>query len=126
MDETRYNEITPPEHRRALGQYFTPPAVAEFMASWACEGAQTMLDPAAGNSVFLRAARERYPGLVLTGYELDGGILGFFGNPAGAELRKEDYLRSGWEDTYDAIVCNEAVICGLTPEKACNFKEFAA
>ena len=26
-----------------------------------------------------------------------------------------------------AVVCtNEAVICGLTPEKACNFKEFAA
>lgn len=26
----------------------------------------------------------------------------------------------------DAIFANEAVICGLTPEKACNFKEFAA
>ena len=26
----------------------------------------------------------------------------------------------------DAVVSNEAVICGLTPEKACNFKEFAA
>ncbi len=24
------------------------------------------------------------------------------------------------------ILTNEAVICGLTPEKACNFKEFAA
>ena len=27
---------------------------------------------------------------------------------------------------FDAGVGNEAVICGLTPEKACNFKEFAA
>lgn len=26
----------------------------------------------------------------------------------------------------DFIMANEAVICGLTPEKACNFKEFAA
>lgn len=26
----------------------------------------------------------------------------------------------------DFIITNEAVICGLTPEKACNFKEFAA
>ena len=26
----------------------------------------------------------------------------------------------------DAVVSNEAVICGLTPEKACNIKEFAA
>lgn len=24
------------------------------------------------------------------------------------------------------VIANEAVICGLTPEKACNFKEFAA
>ena len=29
-------------------------------------------------------------------------------------------------DEADIIVTNEAVICGLTPEKACNFKEFAA
>ena len=27
---------------------------------------------------------------------------------------------------FDLIIGNEAVICGLTPEKACNFKEFAA
>ena len=27
---------------------------------------------------------------------------------------------------FDFIIGNEAVICGLTPEKACNFKEFAA
>ena len=26
----------------------------------------------------------------------------------------------------DYVMANEAVICGLTPEKACNFKEFAA
>lgn len=106
MDENRYNEITPPEHRRALGQYFTPPVLARFMTAWACAGAETMLDPAAGNSVFLRAARERYPGLVLTGYEIDPGILDFFGNPAGAELVNADYLKSGWEDTWDAVVCN--------------------
>ena len=106
MDEKRYNAITPPERRRALGQYFTPPAVARFMAAWACDGARTMLDPAAGSSVFLRAAREMYPSLVLTGYEIDGGMLSFFGNPAGAELIHADYLKSGWEDTYDAVVCN--------------------
>ena len=27
---------------------------------------------------------------------------------------------------YHLVLPNEAVICGLTPEKACNFKEFAA
>ena len=29
-------------------------------------------------------------------------------------------------EKYTLIMANEAVICGLTPEKACNFKEFAA
>lgn len=29
-------------------------------------------------------------------------------------------------ETFDFMLSNEAVICGLTPEKACNFKEFAA
>ena len=106
MDENRYNEITPPERRRALGQFFTPPAIARFMTSWACAGARTMLDPAAGNSVFLCAARKEYPGLAMTGYELDDGILRFFGNPAGAELVNADYLQSGWSGTWDAIVCN--------------------
>ena len=30
------------------------------------------------------------------------------------------------EGCCDYVMANEAVICGLTPEKACNFKEFAA
>lgn len=30
------------------------------------------------------------------------------------------------DDLVDVAALNEAVICGLTPEKACNFKEFAA
>lgn len=106
MDEKRYNEITPAAHRKALGQYFTPRVMAAFMTAWACGEARTMLDPAVGNSVFLRAAEERYPGLVLTGYELDGGILAFFGNPANARIVNGDYLKSGWDETYDAIVCN--------------------
>ena len=32
-----------------------------------------------------------------------------------------------FEDTsMRFVIANEAVICGLTPEKACNIKEFAA
>ena len=30
------------------------------------------------------------------------------------------------KEKYTMCLANEAVICGLTPEKACNFKEFAA
>lgn len=52
-------------------------------------------------------------------------------------LSNADTLESDWPDgpddkgvdhprTFDAVVANEAVICGLTPEKARNIKEFAA
>ena len=42
---------------------------------------------------------------------------------------REDTLISPqhWDDQpFELIVSNEAVICGLTPEKVCNIKEFAA
>ena len=39
------------------------------------------------------------------------------------EKNVRDYRES---DRFDVILMNEAVICGLTPEKARNIKEFAA
>ena len=56
--------------------------------------------------------------------------------PDNIVTRNGDTLEEDWpffdeEHVYsplyvDAVVSNEAVICGLTPEKACNIKEFAA
>ena len=104
--ETSYTQSAGLQHIRALGQYFTEPAIADFMCSWAGEHAETMLDPAAGNSVFLSSVRSLRPRCALTGYEIDGKILAYFGNPADARLKNENYLLNGWEDRYDAIVCN--------------------
>lgn len=104
--ETRYGRLVGANHLKEYGQFFTPAAVARFMVSWAGEGAKTLLDPAAGNSVFLTQAQSIYPHCALTGYEVDGAALAFFGNPAGARLIAEDYLKSEWDQTYDAIVCN--------------------
>ena len=39
---------------------------------------------------------------------------------------QSDGFRGLDEAGFDLILSNEAVICGLIPEKACNFKEFAA
>lgn len=106
IDETEYAKQVSVQHRKRLGQYFTNAALADFMCVWACPGAKTMLDPAAGNGVFLVHARKHNTDCALTGYEIDKGILACFGNPAGATILNEDYLLSGWEDRYDAIVCN--------------------
>lgn len=104
--EEGYMERTSLQHRKKYGQYFTDPAIAEFMCTWACRHARTMLDPAAGNSIFLSCARKNFPRCTLTGFEIDKAMLDYFGNPAKAELKNENYLLSGWGRTYDAIVCN--------------------
>ena len=105
MEET-YRKKVGRAHLKAYGQYFTPPEAAAFMARWACAGGGRVLDPAAGGSVFLKAAAEAAPTCRLTGYEVDPLMLDHFGNPAGAELRCGDYLKSDWSERYDAILCN--------------------
>lgn len=104
--EISYTRSVSPEHIKSMGQYFTNHDIASFMCSWACENAASMLDPAVGNSVFLTHARAVNPQCILTGYEIDEKILDFFGNPAKANIFNRDYLMNGWEDKYDAIVCN--------------------
>ncbi len=107
MDQEKiYTQSVSPQHIKSLGQYFTNFEVARFMCSWACEKASSVLDPAAGNSIFLKYAREINPRCALTGYEIDEKILLFFGNPTGAKMENCDYLLNGWEEKYEAIVCN--------------------
>ena len=76
------------------------------MCAWACKDAHSMLDPAVGNSVFLKFARKYNAECKLTGYEIDSKILEYFGNPTNADIINADYLLNGWEEKYDAIVCN--------------------
>lgn len=47
-----------PSARKARGAFFTPPAIADYLASWAVDDDPTarVLDPTCGESVFLRAA----------------------------------------------------------------------
>lgn len=104
--EIEYSNIIENEHIKSFGQYFTKYEVADFMCAWACTNAKTMLDPAVGNSVFLRYAKQHSQSCVLTGFEIDPEILGFFGNPVGAVIINDDYLLNDWETKYDAIVCN--------------------
>ena len=50
--ENMYYRTTNAEKVKALGQYFTPDVIAEFMAKWVSRDATTVLDPAAGNHIF--------------------------------------------------------------------------
>jgi adenine-specific DNA methylase len=53
--------------RKAKGVYYTPPAVARFMANWAIRDPDdTVLEPSAGGGVFVQAALERLQSLGAT------------------------------------------------------------
>jgi len=50
-----------PALRKARGAFFTPEAIADFLAAWAVDGDPTakVLDPTCGEAVFLKAAGEQ-------------------------------------------------------------------
>lgn len=52
-----YEELIPADERKMLGQYYTPPKIAETLASWAIpdrsvNGLPRVLDPASGSGTF--------------------------------------------------------------------------
>ena len=91
-NEMAYTKGVAASHIKSFGQYFTKYEVADFMCSWACGEADTMLDPAVGNSVFLKYARKHNSNCRLTGFEIDSKILEYFGKPANANIINEYYL----------------------------------
>lgn len=46
-----YISTTDLKKRKSLGQFFTPPDIALFMASWV-KDCEKILDPAVGNNIF--------------------------------------------------------------------------
>jgi adenine-specific DNA-methyltransferase len=109
--EAEYLASVDSDHRKALGQFFTPPDIAGIMADWisGCRPS-TILDPAVGAGVLLLEAHRRNPRARLVGIEIDE-------NPARYarerlqpsdrfEIRVEDFLRSKDVESFDAITCN--------------------
>jgi hypothetical protein len=55
-----YERLIPEDERHALGQFYTPPAIAEFITRWAVRnGSDRVFDPAAGSGTFLVQAYQR-------------------------------------------------------------------
>jgi adenine-specific DNA-methyltransferase len=114
--ENLYTARVAESHRKQLGQFFTPPPVAEFMARWivGATGCQSILDPAIGLGAFFRAIikLDRKNKYKFTGYDIDPTVLAeaerlFQGLPGvNVELKNEDYLFNDWRGRYDAIICN--------------------
>ena len=108
--EAGYLRTVGDDRRRDLGQFFTHPKIARFMARWVMESPNRgMHDPAFGLGAFLDAADEMGGGSPFTGSEIDAGVLDYwreFSPMRGkARVYAEDYL-AAWGRGYGNIVCN--------------------
>lgn len=105
-----YRSIAGSEHRRSLGQFFTPFDVAAFMCRWALSGGSNNLyDPAFGLGSFYFAGRSLMHSIKFAGMEVDAKILEHFRTHASRtpslSLSCGDYLGQ-WGQSHKAIVCN--------------------
>ena len=113
MTEKEYVGVVGLEHRKRFAQFFTPEAIADFMARWVLDGRKKMdvLEPAFGLGAFSRSLFKQNPKVRVVGYEADETIYNYAAEnvaQAGNDvlLYNEDYLRASWKDKYDSIICN--------------------
>mgnify|MGYP001773966684 FL=1 len=118
LPEKEFLKSTPYEHRRKLGQFFTPMFIADLMTEWVVnnESGTEILDPALGLGIFFRSIVknhfDRIKRFNFIGYEIDKNMVKFsrdlFLNipEVNIQIHNRDYLTEDWERKYDGIVCN--------------------
>jgi adenine-specific DNA-methyltransferase len=120
-----------PSLRKARGAYFTPPAIADYLAEWAIEGdpEATVLDPTCGEAVFLEAAGRKLAQLGAAQDDLRSQVLGVDLHAASVEasaalLREEgldgsfkvsDFFALSTPDKLDAELPAVDAIIGNPP-----------
>ena len=68
-----YEELIPDEERHKLGQFYTPPPIAELITKWAIRTHKDLiLDPAVGSGTFLVKAYQRLVELKIDHYQKSG------------------------------------------------------
>ena len=146
----RFNEANNEE----AGEHWTPRDVVELMADLVfapvadkiMDATYSCYDGACGTGGMLTVAQDRLQKIAAqTGKKVSIHLFGQELQPETYAIAKADMMLKGDGEeamhiafgstlssdqhatrSFDFMLANEAVICGLTPEKACNFKEFAA
>ena len=105
--ERGYLDTVEDAHRKAFGQFFTHPRVADFMIRWVAESKNRHVhDPGFGLGAFYKAASKH--DVRLTASEIDSRVLNYWRNAnpnSDIDISKEDYLLS-WGKTFGNVVCN--------------------
>jgi len=111
--------------RKARGAFFTPPAIADFLAAWAVADDPTtrVLDPSCGDGVFLLAAARRLKELGCSPAALDEQVFGV--DLHGPSLAQANALLEA--EGLDARLLPEDVFTVPTPsELGCPLPEMDA
>ncbi len=105
-----------PELRKARGAFFTPLPIAEYLARWAIrDEAARVLEPSAGEAVFIEAAARRLRSLgtagTITGVELHADSARHAGRLLSAagvsgEVITSDFFTADLEPNFDAVIGN--------------------
>jgi len=116
--ENHYSARTNLEHRRSLGQFFTPFRIALLMSEWVL-GSETrelrILDPAAGFGIFERAITSRNESnnkkLGFDLWEIDRNIFHKLTEVVStlnirANILNGNFMLGSWEEKYDGIIAN--------------------
>lgn len=109
--EEIYRGIVPLHHRQHYGQFFTPQPISTFMARWVSDASPTtLLDPAVGTGVFLRAVARIAPAVEVTAIDIDR-IAIEAAKRAVPNFHSVTFLHTDflmWEDNaqFDAIIAN--------------------
>ena len=127
------------------GVFFTPKSLVRMIVNIIEPKRGVVLDPACGSGgMFVSSAdfTEQYginANMAMTFYGQEKVeynaklcLMNMAVHGLNAQIVSGDDANSFYHDHFslegrcDFVMANEAVICGLTPEKACNIKEFAA
>lgn len=114
ITEKEYCTTTELAHRKRFAQFFTPKAIADFMAEWVLAGCpgNHILEPAYGLGVFSRSMLHLRPDLNISAYEVDEKIFtaakeNIIGaNIGNITLKRENYITSKCRNKFDGIICN--------------------
>lgn len=116
LPEEEFSQRASMKDRKKYAQFFTPFAIADFMAKWVIANPKcsTILEPAFGLGVFSRAILNlQVKNILIDAFEIDRAILQeaekIFANILDEntlQLHPQNYMSADWESRYDGIICN--------------------
>ena len=115
LDEHDYSVEVGREHRKKLGQFFTPPTIADLMVSWInTKELARVLDPSFGSGVLVQSCRNAGVTSDIDAFEVDPKIHNFFKRKFESDKKLKltlgDYLSSSFSDGFDGVIANPPYI----------------